>query len=86
MPYVFKRLLSPPLYPQLLALPLLPKSKPVRGSFLGALFSVGGGTDAYNSGERPTAKGSGILFFLFSHRCLYVCLRLCVYVGVHINV
>lgn len=57
MPYVFKRLLSPPLYPQLLALPLLPKSEPVRVNFLGALFSVRGGTDAYNSGERPTPKG-----------------------------
>ena len=42
-PYVFKRLLAPPLYPQFLAF-LLPKSEPVRGSFLRPLFSDGGST------------------------------------------
>lgn len=87
MPYVFKRLLSPPLYPQLLALPLLPKSEPVRGSFLGALFSVGGGTDAYNSGERPTAKGSEF-YFSFSHTdvCTCACVCVCMWVYTPINI
>lgn len=82
MPYVFKRLLSPPLYPQLLALPLLPKSEPVRGNFLGALFSVRGGTDAYNSGERPTPKGQEF-YFSFSHTDVCTCACVCVCMQVY---
>lgn len=47
---------SLPPAPQFLALPLLPWSEPVRGSWR-LLFSDGGGTDAYSSGERPAPKG-----------------------------